>query len=257
MMPDKMNLHFVAPGIPLSNETVRLFCFPYAGGSGAVIYNKWQQNVPDWLNICPVELPGRGRLLAKAQPHSLVELAHDIASALYPYTSYPYALFGHSMGAMIAYEVANYLEDSTRNTFHKLIASGCRAPFIARRSSPVSDLSDQDFLTHIHNLNGTPPEVFADAELIRFVLPTLRADFSMCERYHPQSRRRMKTPITALTGDQDTEITNDDIQAWTRLTSGAFRTITIPGGHFFIKQSEAITTDVICKELESFRTASV
>jgi medium-chain acyl-[acyl-carrier-protein] hydrolase len=251
-----MRLRFVNSETPLSNDTVRLFCFPYAGGSAA-IYNKWQEQVPDWLIICPVELPGRGRLSAEARPHSLVELANDIASVLYPYTSYPYSLFGHSMGAIIAYEAASYLEDSNPGNFCGLFASGCRAPFIPRRSPPVSDLSDRDFLEHIRNLNGTPPEVFADPELINFILPILRADFSMCERYLPLTRRRIKAPITVLAGDQDTEITKADVQAWNRLTSGAFRIIDVPGGHFFIKESEKITIDAICNELESFRAASV
>jgi medium-chain acyl-[acyl-carrier-protein] hydrolase len=161
------------------------------------------------------------------------------------------------MGALIAYEVASSLEDSKLGSLRKLFASGCRAPFIPRRSPPVSDLSDHDFLEHIRDLNGTPTEVFADAELVNFVLPMLRADFLMCERYHFQSRRRMKVPITVLAGEQDTEITSADIQAWNRLTSGAFRAINIPGGHFFIKESEAITIDTICGELDNFPAASL
>src|ERR1700738_4476769 len=151
-----------------TGAALRLFCFPYAGGSAA-IYQDWQQHAPNWLQICPVELPGRGRLCAENPSGSIPALAAAITSALYPYTNTPYALFGHSMGALIAFEVACGLEAGGR-------ATPCRTP-------PVGHLADPEFLAHVRDLNGTPTEVLANKELMDVLLPVLRADFALCEQY--------------------------------------------------------------------------
>jgi surfactin synthase thioesterase subunit len=141
-----MPLPFFNTATLRTGTVLRVFCFPYAGGSAA-IYQHWQQHAPNWLQICPVELPGRGRLYAENPFGSIAELAAAITSALYPYTNTPYALFGHSMGGTIAYEVACGLEAAGRALPRKLFVSGARAPFLARRKPPVSHLADAEFLS--------------------------------------------------------------------------------------------------------------
>lgn len=239
---------FRATALP-RDGAIRLFCFPYAGGSGAAIYRQWQQHAPRWLQICPVELPGRGWLCTEAPFRSLPELAAEITSALYAYTDTPCALFGHSMGALIAYEVACNLEAAGKKQLRKLIASGARAPFLARMRPPVSNLPAPEFLAHVRDMNGTPAEVLADGELMEALLPVLRADFSMCEQYRIGRPLLLRAPITTLAGLEDEEITEPDVRAWKQLTSGAFRCLWFPGDHFYIRENMTSIVNAISDEL--------
>jgi medium-chain acyl-[acyl-carrier-protein] hydrolase len=216
---------------------IRLFCLPYAGGSAA-IYKDWQKAVPAELQICPIELPGRGLRSREPLPHSIPELAREIASALDLHNDKPLALFGHSMGAAIAYEVARNLEAKNNRALCVLIVSGARAPFLERKKPGVGDLSDSEFLDHIRDLNGTPPEVLADQELMAVLLPMLRRDFINCERYRLENPHVLRTPITALAGDGDVDISISDVEAWSALTVGRFLAQSFPGDHFFIKSEE-------------------
>jgi medium-chain acyl-[acyl-carrier-protein] hydrolase len=245
-----MPLSFFNTATLRTGKVLRLFCFPYAGG-GAAIYQHWQQHAPDWLQICPLELPGRGRLCTENPFISITELAAEITSALYPYTNVPYALFGHSMGATIAYEVACGLEAAGRTPARKLFVSGARAPFLTRRKPPVSHLADVEFLAHVRDLNGTPAEILANQELMAVLLPVLRADFALGERYRMRGLQLLRAPITALAGNEDEETPASDVQEWKRLTSGPFHSARFPGDHFFIRPNEASIVDLIRAELSS------
>jgi len=243
---------FRATALP-SGGAIRLFCFPYAGGSAAAIYRQWPQYAPHWLQICPVELPGRGSLCTEAPFRSLPELAADIAAALHPYADTPYALFGHSMGALIAYEVACNLQAAGKQQLCKLIASAAHAPFLARTRPPISNLPAAEFLAHVRDMNGTPAEVLADRELLEILLPVLRADFSMCEQYRSGRPQILRAPITTLAGLQDHYITGPDVRAWKRLTSGGTRALWFPGDHFYIKENVTSIVNAISDELGACR----
>jgi medium-chain acyl-[acyl-carrier-protein] hydrolase len=245
-----MPLPFFNTATLRTGAVLRLFCFPYAGGS-AMVYQHWQQHAPDWLQVCPLELPRRGRLYAENQFGSIAELATAIASTLHPYANIPYALFGHSMGAIIAYEVACELEAAGRAPPRKLFVSGACAPFLARKKPPVSHLADTEFLAHVRDLNGTPAEVLANKELMAILLPILRADFALCERYRMRRLQLLQAPITTLAGDKDDEITASDVQEWKRLTSGPFHSVRFPGDHFFIRPNEASIVALILDELST------
>jgi medium-chain acyl-[acyl-carrier-protein] hydrolase len=234
---------------PVESPSIRLFCIPYAGGS-ASIYNDWIVAAPDWLQVCSVELPGRGRLVTESLATSLIELAQTISSAVYPYTNKPYAIFGHSMGALLAYEVASQLESLRRNQLCKLFVSGCGAPFLPRKKPPISHLPDDELLVHLRAMEGTPDEILAHPELIELLLPVLRSDFAICEEYRLIRVHLLQAPLTALSGEHDEDTPEGDMQMWRRLTTGDFRSLTFPGGHFFLNESENDVLSAVCRELE-------
>jgi surfactin synthase thioesterase subunit len=238
--------------LPMEPGSIRLFCIPYAGGS-ASLYNDWIVSAPDWLQVCSVELPGRGWLGAESLATSLIELAQTITSAVYPYTDRPYAIFGHSMGALLAYEVASQLESLGRDQICRLLVSGCRAPFIPRKKPAVSHLPDAELRDHIRAMQGTPEEILAHPEVMELLLPVLRSDFALCEQYRLPRVHLLRTPLTTLRGEQDEDTQGSDMHMWRLLTTGDFRSLKFPGGHFFLKESENDVIGVVCKELERHR----
>jgi medium-chain acyl-[acyl-carrier-protein] hydrolase len=233
---------------PFHPRSVRLFSIPCAGGS-ASFYNSWLASAPRWLQVCPIELPGRGWLRSEPLPTSLSKLAHEISSALYPYTDVPYAIFGHSMGALLAYEVASHLESLGRLELRRLFVSGSRAPFLPRKEPDVSDLPDAELWEHIRDMQGTPEEILGQSELIELLLPVFRSDFALCERYRLQHAYFLQAPVTALSGEKDKWTSIRDMQMWGRLTTGGFRSLEFSGGHFFVKESESAVISAVCSEL--------
>jgi medium-chain acyl-[acyl-carrier-protein] hydrolase len=229
---------------------MRLFCIPYAGGS-ASLYRNWTVSAPDWLQVCPIELPGRGWLSSESLATSLIELAQAITCALYPYTDVPYAIFGHSMGALLAYEIALGLESLGRHQLCRLFVSGSPAPFAPRKKPRVSHLPDTEFVEHLRELQGTPEKILAEPELMKLFLPVLRSDFALCEGYRFRHTDFLKVALTTLSGEQDEDASEADMQLWRRVTSGEFRTLKFPGGHFFVKENGVMRA--VCKEIEEFR----
>jgi surfactin synthase thioesterase subunit len=204
-----------------------------------------------------VELPGRGWLGAEVLVTSSVELAQIITSALYPYTDIPYAIFGHSMGALLAYEVASQLESSGRHQLCGLFVSACRAPFTPGTKPPVSHLPDAELLDHIRAMQGTPEEILADPELTELLLPVLRSDFALCEQYRLRHVHLLQSPIITLSGEQDEDTRESEMQMWRRLTTAEFRSLRFPGGHFFFKDDQNDVIGIVCKELERHRRLKI
>jgi medium-chain acyl-[acyl-carrier-protein] hydrolase len=249
----EMNLRYTnVTNFPAVASSIRLFCFPFAGG-GAAAYQGWQRHAPPWLQVCPVELPGRGWLSNAALSETIDELAYQIASSLHKYTNSPYAVFGHSMGAILAYEVARNLEAAGQRQLVKFFPSGLGAPFLPRKRPPISHLPDSEFLEHVRELNGTVSEVFENDELLTVLIPILRADFAMCERYQFRTFPRLRCPITAFSGDRDEGTCNADMLGWSQLTTESFHSLEFSGDHFFIQTTEPQVVDAISKELAPHR----
>ena len=192
---------------------LRLFCFTYAGG-GASIYRPWTRERPPEVEFCAIQLPGRESRLLEEPFTEMAALVQELGPALDPYLDLPFAFFGHSMGALVAFEMAHEIRRRRGLSPIHLFVSGHAAPQIRRRRAPVHQLSDAAFVEAIRQLNGTPEQVLENAELIALVLPALRADLALCETYTYGNSAPLGCPISAFGGLADSEVRYDDLRAW-------------------------------------------
>jgi surfactin synthase thioesterase subunit len=222
---------------------MRLLCLPYSGGS-AMIYARWRRLLPSWIDVCPVEWPGRGARMDEPPMTDPRALASQLARELGAQLDAPYALFGHSLGAVIAFELAHSLLDRGAPAPAILFASGAEAPAVRDGSKWRQPLSDEALLRELRNLQGTPEEVLANAELMRSALPVLRADFLMCGAYVYRPRQPLPCPVHVFGGIDD-ETSREALQAWRQETSASFTLHMLPGHHFFIHTQQAELIDLI------------
>ncbi len=174
-----------------ANATLQLICFPYAGG-GTTSYSAWLDALPRQIEVCPVKLPGREDRLFDPPHTDLEELLVALASDLESTVGQSFAFFGHSMGAMIAYELTRYLRRQDMPLPVMLLVSGHRAPHLPDRRMHISHLPNDQFITQLSHMNGTPAAVVQHRELMEMLLPALRADFTLCETYTYFSERDQK-----------------------------------------------------------------
>lgn len=233
---------------PNPRATLRLFCFPYAGGA-AVIFRDWQARLPAHVEVCPVQLPGRGKRLGE-QPYTRVQfLAEALAHALLPHFDKPFAFFGHSMGALIGFELARTLRKRYDLSPRQLFVSGRRAPAIPNLEPPTYDLPEAEFIQTLYNLKGTPREVLEHPELMELVLPQLRADFTLCETYDYAPAAQLDCPISVFGGLQDAEVSRAHLEGWRTETTAAFSLRMFPGDHFFLNTEGAMLLRVLSQAL--------
>ena len=222
---------------------MRLFCLPYSGGS-AMFYARWRRLLPAWIDVRPVEWPGRGARMDEPLATDPRALASQLATELHPQLDGPYALFGHSLGALIAFELAHSLLDRGAPAPTILFASGTEAPAVRDGSKWRLPLSDDALLEELRNLQGTPDEALANAELMRSALPVLRADFLMCGAYAYRPRHPLPCPVHVFGGIDD-ETSRASLEAWRQETSAEFTLDVLPGHHFFIHTQQAELLDLI------------
>lgn len=232
---------------PNPGADLRLFCFPYAGGS-ARIYRTWSRLLPTSVEVCPVQLPGRDNRIAEPPFSGLEKLVRAMGTALRPYLDKPFAFFGHSMGAMLGFELAHHLRSELGLSPEHLFVSGRVAPRSAKKDRPIYDLPDDELVQELRKLNGTPPEVLEHPELMELMLPMLRADFALCDIHTHTERPLLTCPITALGGLRDAEAPRESLEAWREHTLGAFSVWMFPGDHFFIHSDETLLLGVLGRE---------
>ncbi|MEH2523006.1 MULTISPECIES: thioesterase II family protein [unclassified Bradyrhizobium] len=222
---------------------MRLLCLPYSGGS-AMFYARWRRLVPSWIDVQPVEWPGRGARMDEPLTTDPRALASQLAAELHAQLDAPYALFGHSLGALIAFELAHGLLDRGAPAPAILFASGAEAPAVRDGSKWRLPLSDDALLKELRDLQGTPDEALSNPELMRSALPVLRADFLMCGAYAYRPRYPLPCPVHVFGGTDD-DTSPDSLQAWRQETSAAFTLDVLPGHHFFIHTQQAELLDLI------------
>ncbi|HYP40295.1 MAG TPA: alpha/beta fold hydrolase [Chloroflexia bacterium] len=233
---------------PKSQARLRLFCFPYAGGR-ASIFRAWQANLPPAVEVFPIEFPGRGMRFAERLHVQLTPLVREIASEIQPYMDRPFALFGHSMGALVSFELARELQSTYGLSPAHLFVSAHRAPHLPDTSLPMHTLSDPDLLQRLHGLNGTPGELLQEPDLMKLTLPIVRADFSVCETYAYAPGAALTCPISTFGGWQDVMVTRDQLEAWGQHTHASFELHMLPGEHFFLHTAQSLVLRILSQEL--------
>ena len=222
---------------------LRLFCLPYAGG-GASIFKNWGDALPDSIEVCAIQLPGREDRIAETPFRRVEQLLPVLLDRLRPYLDRRIAFFGHSMGAFLSYELARALTEENRAPAH-LIVSGQRAPHLPLSRPKSYHLSDTGFCERLRSLNGTPASVLAEPELLSMILPLLRSDFEMSETYQRVPKTKLDCPIQVFGGDRDEEVDRAGLEAWQETTSASVKIEILPGDHFFLQsQTDALLETV-------------
>jgi len=209
----------------------QLFCFAHAGG-GPAFFRQWRAWLAPEIAVRRVLLPGRESRLEAPFRH-ITDLLPPLCAALEPCLARPYALFGHSMGAVVAFEVARWFSRSGAGP-ECLIVSGRRAPALAS-ARRLSKLPADEFVKEVGRLNGIPPEVLGEPELLELLLPTLRADFELAETYRPLPGSRLECPVVGYLSTDDPEVDYDGVLRWSEVTTGEFSVRIFRGDHFYLR----------------------
>ena len=223
---------------PGAGARLRLFCFPYAG-AGASVYRAWSNVLAPEIEVVPVQLPGREERIREAPLTRLAPLVELLARELAPRLDVAFAFFGHSMGALVGFELARRLRAEGRPTPERLFASGRRAPSVIDEGPPLHTLDDDALLEKVRGLGGTPEQILQYPELLRFWLPILRADFELCASYSDaDDATPLDCSVSAYGGLNDPHVSRDMLAAWRTHTRAPFNLRMFPGGHFFLHASQ-------------------
>lgn len=224
--------HWFAPAALSRPARLRLFCFPHAGG-GIATFHGWSDALPHDIAVCPARLPGRESRAGETPFRRMEDLVAALLAALSSHLETPFALFGHSMGAAVAFELARALRKSGLPQPVGLFVSAARAPQFRRGWTPPPEPSDEDFLNELRRLQGVPREILENRELMRLILPALKADAALYRHYVYQDEPPLNCPIRAYGGETDPNITREHLEAWREQTTASFHLRMFPGGHFF------------------------
>jgi medium-chain acyl-[acyl-carrier-protein] hydrolase len=214
---------------------VSLFCFPFAGGS-AHFYQNWGQQGLGFVQGYAIELPGRGLRLREPLIGEFCVLIENLAQALAPVMVPPYALFGHSLGALLAFEFVRAFERLGSPMPVHLFLSACRAPHLPRRIRPWHALPEDELIAEIEQLAGTPPGALHDEQIREMMVPVFRADFQLGEDYSYVPRKPISVPVSVFGGASDPLVTPDELDAWSEHTDDFRGSVFFPGGHFYLTE---------------------
>lgn len=213
------------------------------------MFGAWKMMAGTRLEICPIHLPGRETRIDEAPFTSTDALVPALVDQLTPHLEQPYGLFGHSMGALIAFETARELRRRGLPSPVRLFVSGFRGPHLPERFPNRRAFDDRAFIADLRALAGTPDEVVDDPELLAFLMPTLRADVTLCETYVHRVEDPLDVPLTVFGGADDPRVSRDELEGWTRHTREETELRVFPGHHFFLKAHRAAVVSAIADRL--------
>lgn len=228
---------------------LRLFCFPYAGGT-ANVYRDWEQYLLPTIEVLPAQLPGRGPRLREPSFVSLPDLVKALTTAITPLLDRPFAFFGHSMGAVIAFELARSVRQALACEPEVLCVSARRAPQVPNDEPPSYNLANNEFIAELQRIDGTPREVLQHTELMELVVPVLRADFQLIQTYQYEAGAPLACPIAAYGGLEDNEVPRELLSMWRGQTTSGFALHMLPGDHFFLRSAQTLLLEILARQLE-------
>ena len=221
-----------------------------------MIYRHWCDVLPRAVEVVPVEMPGRGSRPEEPPYKSLAPLIERLTEAIDPLLDKPYAFFGHSMGALVAFELACSIRERSNREPLALFVSGRRAPQVPDDKPLTYSLPDPQFIDELRRLQGTPEEVLEHDELMELLLPLLRADFQIVQTYEYLPRKALRCPISVYGGLSDSCETRDRLLAWAQHTSVNLVLHMLPGDHFFLRSSQSLLLEMLARELLEVITRS-
>lgn len=233
----------------------KLFCFPHAGG-GASFYRRWQTALPDHLELCLVQPPGREERLSDEPFTRLSGLVESLLPQLIPEFDRPFLFFGHSLGGLVAFELTRALQRQQRPIPEHLFISACRAPQIPDLNPPIHRLPDDKFIARLRQFNGTPEAVLNRPDFMQQILPGLRADFAILETYFYASSAPLPCSISVFGGEHDPQASKADLEAWEHQTQNLFQLRLWPGDHFFLIEQYPALLEIVARSLDRVSVVS-
>jgi len=234
-------------------KRITLFCFACSGAS-AMSYLRWRRLLPDWIDIKPVELPGRGQRIAEPFVKNFTPLVEKLTREIVSELPENYAMFGHSLGGLLAHGCSLRLQQEGKPLPRALFVASCSAPS-ARNFDFSSLVSDDDLVERLRRLNGTPAEVFENRELLDLTLAVTRADFAVCASHDYTKSDPLPVPIF-VSGGRDDDIPEAALVAWEKETAKTFSLDMFSGGHFFLREQEAQFLQMLKAKLQPFECLS-
>jgi medium-chain acyl-[acyl-carrier-protein] hydrolase len=240
---------------PNPGATLRVFCFPYAG-LGTSVFRAWPPAFPSHIELVLMQPPGRESRWGEKAFERAEDLAASATQSLLPHLTMPFVFFGHSLGAMISFEVARQLRRAGHPQPVRLFASAHRAPQLPHPHPRIHTLPDSEFIDQMcHQYGGIPQAVLDNPELVELMLPGLRADFTVFETYGYVEEPPLACPITAFGGARDRRITEREISGWGQQTEQEFRQEMFDGDHFFLQDRREQLLASIMRDLTAIGLA--
>jgi medium-chain acyl-[acyl-carrier-protein] hydrolase len=232
-----------------ANARLRLFCFPYAGG-GAALFRSWPDFLPSDVEVCGIQFPGREHRLGEPAYTRIAPLIQELADAISPYLDRPFAFYGHSMGALVSFELARRLRSVQNRQPVCLYLAAYRAPQLSNPNIKIYHLPSEVFKV-VLRADGISEAILQNEELMQAMLPTLRADFELCDTYEYKEEPPLICPFSLFGGLEDVRVGEADLKAWLVHSSAACHLSMLPGSHFFLHSAQDLLLTEISQDLEA------
>lgn len=243
-----MTSGWLAETLLRTSARTRVLCLPHAG-AGASAYRLWARELPPELQLCPIQLPGRENRLGERPRDDARGLASELADGLTPFLDRPFVLFGHSMGALLSYELACELRRRGLPQPAHLFLSAHRAPHLPGGLQHVHQLDRPAFLEELRKMDGTPAAVLEQEDLMQIAEPILRADFRLCETYSWTPVDPLDVPMSVFGGEDDAKVSRAVLEPWQEHARKVIRLRMIPGGHLFVQHRRADVVSALLEDL--------